>query len=84
MKTLCCACKTVDLKILRCGCLETYEYTYNELFLLKLEDYTIVQTPVQILRAHISVTRLPDLAVHDYAKFHYPTYGTRIIITKLW
>jgi hypothetical protein len=43
-----------------------------------------VRTPVQSLRARISLTRLPDLAVHNYGKFHYPTYGTRTVITKLW
>jgi len=73
MKTVCSACKTVDLKILRCGCSETYEYTYNVLFLLTLEDYTVEQTPVQILLARIPVTRLPDLAVHNYGKYYYPT-----------
>jgi hypothetical protein len=84
MKAVCSAWNTVDLKILRCGCLETYEYTYNVLFLLTLEDYTLVRTPVQSLRARISLTRLRDLAVHNYRKFHYPIYGTRTVITKLW
>jgi len=84
MKTVCSEWKTVDLKILICGSLETYEYTYNVLFLLTLEEYTFVRTPVQILRARISVTRLPDLSVHNYGKFHYPNFGTRTVITKLW
>jgi len=43
------------------------------LFLLTLEDYTFVRTPVQSLLARISLTCLPDLAVHNYGKFRYPT-----------
>jgi hypothetical protein len=56
----------------------------NVLFLLTLEDYTFVRTPVQSLLVRISLTCLPDVAAHNYGKFHYPTDGTRTVITKLW
>jgi hypothetical protein len=81
MKTACSAWKTFDFKVWMFR--NIWIYLQCVVSINTGKSYFCTDSCLKFTSTHL-INCSSRLAVHNYGKFHYPTYSTRTVITKLW